>query len=252
MLIFSDVDGTLLNEEGYCPLNPATLQRAAEQHQVVLASSRDVAELVPIYQRHGFSAWCIAEDGAVLGHPDGATELLGTPRPGLLTAMRDALSSAELNALLGVEPTAARERAASVLLPISVATPMLRQRLEGARLRLTIGGRWATITAEASKGIAARVLGQRLGVTRWIAIGNAANDATLLGEAWRAFVIRNPDGHDPVLVRITEAELLTAPGPEGWLEMLRLLDQPTGHVPGKERPDDDAAVDHHHPDDSGS
>lgn len=252
MLIFSDVDGTLLNEEGDCPLPTASLLHAARQHQVVLASSREISELLPIQQRFGFSPWCVAEDGAVIGHAVGEPQLVAMARTQLLEAMRSTLPDAECAALLRAEPLAARQRLASVLLPISVITPMLRERLAGARLGVTIGGRWATVTAGASKGMTAGVLGRRLGVSRWAAIGNAANDASLLGEAWRAFVIRNPDGHDPVLARITDAMLLTAPGPDGWLEMLRLLDQPTGPPPGKERHDDDAAVDHHHPDDSGA
>lgn len=252
MLIFSDVDGTLLDDDGHCPLSSSALRTAAQRHQVVLASSREISELAPIGQRFGFSPWCIAEDGAVIGHPDGTAEPLGVLRAQLLVATRGALSEREHEALILAEPAAARQRVASVLLPISVLTPMLRERLSGAQLRVTVGGRWATITSNASKGMAAGVVSRRLGVPRWAAIGNAANDATLLGEAWRAFVIRNPDGHDPVLIRIPDAVLLTAPGPAGWLEMLDLLDLPTGDAPRKERHDDDSAVDDHHPDHSGT
>ena len=102
------------------------------------------------------------------------------------------------------------------------------------------------------KGSAARVLAERWGVTRWAAIGNAENDATLLRAAHRAFVIRNADGHDPVLSRIPRAVLLTAPGPDGWLEMLALLDQSPGNGPEKESERDDSALDDHDSHDSGT
>ena len=252
MLIFSDVDGTLLGEDGTCPLPGPTLRDAAQQHEVVLASSREISELAPIASQFGFSSWCVAEDGAVIGRPEGVVDILGVPRARLVAAMRSSLSTREHAALLGSEPIAARQRLASVLLPISVITPKLRDRLEMARLNVTVGGRWGTITSESNKGVAAGVVSTHLDVPCWAAIGNAANDATLLGEAWRAFVIRNPDGHDPALAVIPDAVLLAAPGPAGWLEMLRLLDQPTGDSPGKERHDDDSAVDDHHPDDPGT
>lgn len=251
MLIFSDVDGTLLDDDGGSSLSSTRLQQAARQHQVVLASSRAVSELHRLQVHFGFSPWCIAEDGAVIAHLAVPQETLGVPRAQLLSAIRSVLSSTDHDALVHAEPLAARRREASVLLPMSVITPKLRECLEGAQLRVAVGGRWATITGGADKGSAARVLGNRLGVTRWAAIGNAPNDATLLGEAWRSFVVRNPEGHDPVLARIEGATLLTAPGPDGWLEMLELLEQPPGAAPEKESHDDDSPVDHHHPDDSG-
>jgi len=249
LLIFSDVDGTLLDAEGRCLLPPAALQSAARLHQIVLASSRDLEELQAVQHELGWHGDLIAEDGAALLY-QGQPERLGVARDELIRRLRDLLVPAEADRLLASEPREARGRTASLLLPIAAATPMLRQRLEAAGLRMTPGGRWATITAESTKGTAAGVLATRLGVPRWAAIGNAPNDATLLGEAWRSFVFRNPEGHDPVLARIDGAVLLSAPGPEGWLEMLDLLDRPTGDAPGKERQDDDAAVDHHHPDDS--
>jgi hydroxymethylpyrimidine pyrophosphatase-like HAD family hydrolase len=250
VLIFSDVDGTLLDDTGRCPLPLATLHAAGLRHEVVLASSRERSELHPLQHEWKFHSWCIAEDGGVIAHADGEPEVLGVTRPELLARMSAALTHAEQVALLNSEPRAAQGRLASLLLPIGVITPKLRHLLEAVGLRVTAGGRWATVTAGTHKGFAAGRIGERLGVRRWAAIGNAANDATLLGEAWRAFVIRNPEGHDPVLSRIDGAQLLAAPGPDGWLEMLELLEQPPGDLPEKESHDDRTAVDRHRPHDS--
>ena len=57
-----------------------------------------------------------------------------------------------------------------------------------------------------------------------VAIGNHANDASLLAVARHAFVINNPDaGHHPALITLPGATPLSAVGPAGWLEMLGRL-----------------------------
>jgi predicted mannosyl-3-phosphoglycerate phosphatase (HAD superfamily) len=251
MLIFSDVDGTLLEDDGTCRLPAGRLARAARQHRVVLASSRDVGELHAVHELLGWSGEVIAEDGAVIATADG-TELLGTARGGLLEVLHATLPDHITAPLLASEPARARQRLGSVLLPRQMVDAEMRAKLEAAGLQAMPGGRWTTLTQGSTKGSAARAMAVRWGVTRWAAIGNAPNDATLLSASWRSFVIRNPDGHDPALARIAGATLLTVPGPEGWLEMLDLLDQPTGNPPGKEHHDADAALDDQHPHDPGT
>jgi hypothetical protein len=161
----------------------------------------------------------------------GRVERLGLARDALRQRVSESLPRAECELVLGAEPMAARGRLASILVPAPLATPDRRARLDRAGLSLTPGGHWATITGHADKGAAARVLAARYGVTRWAAIGNAANDATLLRGAWQAFVIRNPEGHDPILASIPGTWMLTAPGPDGWREMLARLDSQTGGAP---------------------
>ncbi len=230
MLIFSDVDGTLLGEGGVCDLPADALRDAFERYTVVLASSRDCDELREVQEMIGLRGALVAEDGAVIVDA-GGPEVLGTPRQALLAALHQALPEAEHRALLAAEPEAARQRLGSILIPVQLATPALGERLVEVGLASTPGGHWATITAGSSKGSAASVLAARMGVPRWVAIGNAQNDATLLDGASRAFVIRNADGHDPFLAKIPAAVKLTAAGPDGWLEMLALLDRPHIELP---------------------
>ena len=251
LLIISDVDGTLLGDDGKCSLPIPLARQVASRHQVVLASSRDAAELAGVQAQTGLSGSLIAEDGAVLVD-HGRLDVLGVSRGVLLQRLAAALPPLESAALLAAEPRFAHGRRASILIPSRLATAERCARLHDAGLSLVPGGQWATITSGMDKGGAARVLADRWGVTRWVAIGNAPNDATLLRGAWRSFVIRNPEGHDPVLSRIPNAVMLTAPGPDGWHEMLDLLDQPPGDAPEKESHDDQSDVDHHHSHDTGS
>ncbi len=64
--IFTDIDGTLLNERYALPFDRAILQRAFEQHRVVFASSRTADELVHLQRWLGVSGDCIIENGAAL------------------------------------------------------------------------------------------------------------------------------------------------------------------------------------------
>ena len=251
MLIFSDVDGTLLADDGSCALSTADLHEVGSRHQVVLASSRDAEDLAGVRARLHLRGGLIAEDGAVVLDRAGV-ELLGLARDALMQRITEKLTPAEQAVLLGAEAPSARQRLASILIPSPLATPERHAQLHAAGLSLVPGGQWATITSGVTKGGAARVLAGRWGVTRWAAIGNAPNDATLLRGAWRSFVVRNPEGHDPVLSRIPGVVLLDAPGPDGWREMLDHLDRPPGDAPEKESHDDQSDVDHHHSHDTGS
>ncbi|MBL0891197.1 MAG: HAD hydrolase family protein, partial [Gemmatimonadaceae bacterium] len=72
LLILSDVDGTLLGEEGL-PVTPAALRQGLAQLQTQwgapvqlgLASSRTLRELTVLQRALGIPGPCIAEDGAL-------------------------------------------------------------------------------------------------------------------------------------------------------------------------------------------
>lgn len=225
MLIFSDVDGTLLHDTGRCRLPRQALRDAATRHAIVLASSRTIPELRAAQELVGWDGPLIAEDGAVVVDASGTITLLGVPVAELQRRIGGTRQHAIVEALLHQHPETRRDRLASILVPAGAATPALRGALGEAGLAVRTGGRWATITAGSDKGRAARVVAGRWGVTDWVAIGNAANDAGLLAGAERAFVIRNADGHAAELAAIPGGVLLESPGPFGWLEMLARLDR---------------------------
>lgn len=86
LLILSDVDGTLLGEEGL-PVTPAALRRGLAQLatgwgapvQLGLASSRTLRELTVLQRALGIPGPCIAEDGALWAVDVGASADPGDP-----------------------------------------------------------------------------------------------------------------------------------------------------------------------------
>ncbi len=222
MLIFSDVDGTLLDASGRCPLPGKVLSEIASRHRVVLASSRHTEELRQVQAQLGLAGPVIAEDGAVIADPDAGTTTLGVARDELVARMAEAVGRSGTSALLAMEPDDQQPRLASILLPASIADESLKERLARSGLALTVGGNWATVTSGSDKGRAAVRLAAAADVEHWMAIGDSGNDAPLLRAATAGYVISHDGRHHPTLRRIPGVTLLTADGPFGWIEMLKL------------------------------
>lgn len=248
--IVSDLDGTLLDETERCPLPTEVLAEVSATHRVVLASSRTVEEIRAVAAALGWpAAPAVAEDGQVVVHASGQVEVLGMTTAMLLARLDSVSLGESVRAAMQPLPM----RLASILIPAASAS-QFEYRVPDVGIRVTMGGRWATITDAAwNKGRATTMLLRGSGVSRWAAIGNGANDHSLLLAAQQRFAIRDPDGtHHPLLATIPDVVLLTRLGPLGWLEMVSLLPttpmlatEPEGrHAP--------TALDHHRPDDSGA
>ena len=199
-VVFSDVDGTLIDGEGRLPKAWPSIRYALRDAMVVVTSSRTVEELLEIQDALGIEGPFIAENGAVLvltnewiEHAQGtvisvAGRMLrlipiGTPGAQLSAIVKGAAaaSGVVIDTQRGVTtadvahtPTAgphtvtshALARAHSLLLRIS-GSPELRLRffatLTAAGLTVTHGGRWHVVQGGSSKGIAVRAL---LGIVR--------------------------------------------------------------------------------------
>lgn len=255
LLLFSDVDGTLPGTApGAAP--PRALPRlAAAGVVVVLASSRTLAELVPLRRRLGLAGPLIAENGALVALPDdggpgrvlvegsvtmavaGERWVVVTLAPPLavLTARVAALPpalqgrwrAAAERADAEVEP-AGRGRFHSRLLDLR-QDPPLAALLAGHGIAVAPGGRWWQASTGSDKGNAAiRLLAAW---TAWgghrpdtAAIGDDANDLPLLAVVRRPFVIRRPGaGHHPALAALPGAIRLDREGDAGWDEMAERL-----------------------------
>jgi predicted mannosyl-3-phosphoglycerate phosphatase (HAD superfamily) len=249
LLIVTDVDGTLLGA-GEAEAIAACRQLAAHA-PVILASSRTVAELARLQQAWQLTGPLIAENGAVIAMA--ADDPLAPLLPGLRGTTETPFGARTLAHLApsirGLEegiarltPTehagwmaaAALARSAlddealarwhSVLVPPSVPTAAL-DRLRAAGLSVEPGGRWVQVATGASKGdavIALRRAWRALhgGNVRIWAIGDDANDGSLLEAADLGWVINRPaGGHHPALAALADVHLLGAVGPRGWVEM---------------------------------
>lgn len=261
-VLFSDVDGTLIDEEGRLPTAWPMVRRALEGTLVVLTSSRTVEELLAIQHATGIEGPFIAENGALLvltnewldqGHGsvvragDRLLRLLpiGRPETELRTIIRGAAaasgvvietqrsaSSADLGGRSGGVAAHALARAYSVLVRIAggaAARLHFFASLTASGLTVTHGGRWHVIQGGSSKGLAARtmlrLIQRRTGRTALaIAVGDGDNDASLLQVADVRVAMRLPDGSvHPSLDALPELVVPEAPGPEGWPEVLARL-----------------------------
>lgn len=251
VLIYSDVDGTLIDDFGGDAFDAC--RAASAWAQVILASSRTVVELARLQDAIGLTGPVLAENGAVVavraddpmapelpGRAEeveilGARWRLGHMAPGfdalhrrlrhLSHADRDLVAHA-ITAAKGGTDREAKARWHSVLLqlPDGPECDRLVAVFRDAGLRAEPGGHWMQLVSDADKGQAATALTAEWtahhGRPTTVAIGDEGNDVSLFGVVDRAFVVRRPvGGHLKSLLQFPHAEPLDAEGIAGWTEM---------------------------------
>lgn len=255
LLIYSDVDGTLIDDAGDNAF--AACREAARSAQVILASSRTVVELARLQEFIGLEGPVMAENGAVVAVPADdpmASALPGRPGEAMILERRwrlghlapgidelharlhhlsrhdrDVVARALTVAKAGTDREAkARWHSFLLAMPTGGERARLIDAFRDAGLRAEPGGHWIQIVSDADKGQAAHAL-----TAAWtashaspftVAIGDESNDISLFAAVDQAYVICRPgDGHHPELLATPRAVALDAPGIEGWDEMLRRL-----------------------------
>ncbi|ARE38723.1 Putative mannosyl-3-phosphoglycerate phosphatase [Rhodovulum sp. P5] len=241
LLVFSDLDGTLLDHDDYSyeAAKPALERLRAAGIPVILASSKTAAEIAPLRAELGFSDHpAIVENGAGILDP-GADTVESAGRYDELRAALDTVPSdlraqfkgfgdwdtAEIVRQSGL-PEAEAERAAQ------------RQHSEPGRWFGDEAGKQAFITALRAVGVTAREGGRFLTLSfggtkagrmadiaaRYstpfvVALGDAPNDREMLEQSDLGFVIANPN-HAPLPPLAGEEKghiiRIDAPGPKGW------------------------------------
>ncbi len=254
-VLFSDVDGTFLDEHYTPVLAGAALHAALHAWRLVFVSSRSAAELHALHAQIGLRDDAIGENGGVLLTYDHATAtafgaaephedawVVALARPvsevrARVTPLLAALGGLEVSALTATE-MAARSRytvadaeralARRTSMLVTALSPAARTALAALETEghtVVHGGRWVSILHGSDKGRA---------ITRWrralapdavtVAVGDAANDAPLLAVVDHAFVIRDAiRGPASALLDIPHARPLAAPGTRGWLEVVDAL-----------------------------
>lgn len=242
--LFSDVDGTLLDTRDRLALGADTVATWHPQIELILASSRTLAELVRLQRRLGLTGPLVAENGAIVSFPAGwrgtmssrrEVIALGAPAATLVPRIHAAARRAGVRVMNQKQllPDRGRSlrRSHSVCLrdwPGEDAGRFLailqREGLEASR-----SGTWITITSGPHKGTGARAVldrARRLGARfrHTVAIGNAANDGPLLSAVRHRFAVRNPRrGHDPALLALAGVHPLSSSGARAWREALPLI-----------------------------
>lgn len=244
-LIVSDVDGTLMDARGQFPGHPGHFGEIIRKLDLVLASSRTLAELLHIQQALGHRGALLAENGALVAYDDGWMDLhegtpmslhdrtlrvieLGAPAAQVEPLVREAaehsgLSFRTLREVLEDEFGApgkhsreemerALDRTHSVLIePRGTHATVLdfRARLARSDCRAAVGGRWTVVVQGSDKGDAVRALRDRVRAVRAhvrvAGIGNAENDVPLLSACDDRFVVRGDDAS-------ADAALAAVPG----------------------------------------
>jgi mannosyl-3-phosphoglycerate phosphatase len=258
LIVFSDLDGTLLDHRdyGFAPARPALQALRAAGGRLILATSKTEAEIEPIRSAVGFADCpAIVENGAGLAPPEGVA------RP-----HREATDHARIRAALDHLPHDLRERfagfsdwsaaeiAARTGLSIAAARAARDRRFSEPGVWLgTEANRERFLEALAAEGISAQMGGRfltlSLGRTKadmmrealkaepggrvTVALGDAPNDAEMLEEADIAVIVANP-AHPPLptLRREPDPNVIRteAPGPAGW--NAAMLDILAGYAAG--------------------
>jgi mannosyl-3-phosphoglycerate phosphatase len=249
VVLFSDVDGSLLDGAGRYAMGPLALQPYLPALQIVLASSRTVGELIPVQRDLGITGPVVAENGAVVACPAASADnLIGEDamydgEAWIVVRLGVRADTLRQQLLEGVQRTGVPivdqetvapglDRRCSVLFrpaPGSAAESLapLVADLRAQGLTVASGGSWQALTGNADKGTGAAALLQHFGGDprpTVAAVGDEDNDVPLLRAAGRGFVIRRPDGTwHPELAALPGVTRLGARGIWGWRTVVRVL-----------------------------
>jgi mannosyl-3-phosphoglycerate phosphatase len=238
-VVFTDLDGTLLDHESYswAAATPALDALKAHGVPLVLASSKTAAEIAPLHADLGLGdAPAIVENGAgiwrpgVEGDDDSAYRRLRRVLDGMDKDLRvyfrgfgdmSAFEIAEITGLSREAAALARARQHSEPGTWS-GDPATLDRfltvLEASGIAARRGGRFLTLSLGATKADRMEEIAEALGATTTLALGDAPNDIEMLETATRGVIVKNDHGTPLTRLmgeddgRITRTE---APGPRG-------------------------------------
>jgi mannosyl-3-phosphoglycerate phosphatase len=255
IIIFTDLDGSLLNEDDYsfAGAAPALARIGRLGIPLIIATSKTRPEIEALQRELAISAPFIAENGGGIFFPaadrqraiarggrgsgSGAVIPLGVPYAEIrafLAGLPDALrvrgfgdlTEQELAALAGLTPAQAalakqRDFTEPFLLEDAAVLPRLEGRAVQAGLQVVRGGRFHhLIGAGQDKGRAVRIVREiyreRDGrQATAIGLGDSENDLPLLAAVDIPVLIPRPDGSSPE-VRLPGLIRALEPGSRGW------------------------------------
>lgn len=263
LLVVTDLDGTLLDQQTYSYelCLPALRRLRASRIPIVMCSTKTSAEMLPLWRELELNAPFICESGGAIyfprGYlraslprlkPDGDFEVLEMGgdiihlRLALADAARDCnvvLQSfgqmkideiAELTGLALEQARRASQRRYDEPFRVTYGDEeKMIALLRAKKLTVTKGDCLYHLTAGHSKGDAvARMLDrhrQQYGETIAIGLGNSANDWPMLREVERPVLVKNPDGRwdATVVERIPNILCANGIGPAGWTEAIERI-----------------------------
>ncbi len=268
LVIITDLDGTLLDQESYSyeASLPAVRKLLSRKIPLVLCSSKTRAEIVLLWQELALKDPFISENGGaiyllfryfpfpVLGlkskGPFEALEL-GTDifllRQALLETARSCdarvkpfgtMSLGEITTITGLrtdQAVLASQREYDEPFLVESKDPEgLFAALRKKGLEVTSGDRFHHLTGGHSKGEAVRrilnLYHRQYGSIISVGLGNSANDLPFLVQVDRPILIKNPDGSwdQQVVEKMPAIERTDGIGPNGWREAIEKILGDTG------------------------
>ncbi len=263
LLVFTDLDGTLLEHETYSfeAAIPAIHALKEKNIPLIFCTSKTRAEIEEIqFQLKNIHPF-ISENGGAIFIPKGyfshtfhitredASHLiieLGTPYtklrvvfnqmrthlPGKLRGFGD-LTLKEVADLCGFSPSLAtlakrREYDEPFMLEDETAEGLLQEMASSSNLKINRGGRFYHLTGPNDKGRAVLILKdiykQQSARIKTVALGDSLNDLPMLEVVDYPILIKKPDGSYDPSIKLDNLILAPESGPKGWCEaMLNLL-----------------------------
>ncbi|CAD0186710.1 Mannosyl-3-phosphoglycerate phosphatase [Ruegeria sp. THAF57] len=243
LLVFSDLDGTLLDHHNYrwAAAQPGLKRLSEIGAGLVLASSKTAAEIAPLQQELGSTRMpAIVENGAGILWPD-APDIEGDRYQDLRTVLSQLptgfvgfgdMSDQDVADATGLNPIqAARARTRRFSEPgLWTGTEAELDRFVAQARNMGLfasrGGRFLTMSFGKTKADALRDVVQQLRPSRSIALGDAPNDIEMLMAADQGVVVANPDGPGiPPFPPHIESRIFRtdSSGPQGWSEAILTL-----------------------------
>jgi mannosyl-3-phosphoglycerate phosphatase len=257
LVIFTDLDGTLLDHATYSfePARPALHALAAAGVPVVLCTSKTRAETERWRAALGNADPFVVENGGAAFFPEGyfgpgarsdrreggyAVLEFGRPYAELRRALEAirAVTGLPLRGFgdMGLDEIAercgfSREEAALAARreydePFvgadAAGLARVAREAEARGLRIVSGGRFPHLVGPSDKGRAVRALrglfDAACGPVRAVGLGDGPNDEPMLREVDVPVLVRRPDGGHHGGLRLAGLVLAPYPGPEGWRE----------------------------------
>lgn len=244
LLVFSDLDGTLLDHQTYSWQDArGGLEKLKSINAgLVLASSKTASEIAPLRDELGFSHWpAIVENGAGILWPDHSLAHDDTQYQHILDVLGDmpkgfcgfaSMGPDAVARVTGLSPESAR-RACQRLFSepglwqgTQAEQEAFIQALEERGLKAVRGGRFLTVSLGKTKASAMREVVDKLRPAKTIALGDAPNDSEMIDSADHGVIIAN--GSTPILPELrSEKEGRTIrtvlEGPKGWTAAILAL-----------------------------
>lgn len=259
LLVFTDLDGTLLDHETYSfgPALPAINALKEKNIPLIFCTSKTRAEIEEIRLQLHNSHPFISENGGALFIPRGYFSHgfhftrkdshyliieLGTPYtklrevfnrmctllPGKLRGFGD-LTHKEVADLCGFSLSQAtlakkREYDEPFILEDETTEDILQEMASRSNLQISRGGRFYHLIGHNDKGKAVLLLRElykkKPGNPKTIALGDSLNDLPMLKAVDYPILVQKPDGSYDPSIKLDHLILASGSGPSGWCEAL--------------------------------